>query len=492
MINLIKDSLPLKEYQSLIDKIPIGIGITDDDGNILISNKTLVETFGYPKELLHELGVRALYADIKDRELLREKLQKEHGVRDYELLLKTKDGNEFIALLNIDMEEINRKKIYYTAIQDITRQKNAEIQLKESEERYRTLYKNIPVPTYTWQKKDDDLVLIDYNDAGKVITHDKVRDVLGLNAKYVYADRMNVANDMLRCLNEQITFSKETPYFIKVIAEMKYFNIKYAFTPPDLVLVHTEDITEKKEAELRLKESEKRYREAYTRAEFYKDLFAHDISNLLQGILSSSQFIESLLKESEVLKKVKIPLKLIKEQIYRGSNLVKNIRKLSQIEEEKIILRKIEIIKILKELIEYFKNQYPNLSIKFNLEPNMDEIFIYGNELISDVFENIIINAINHNNNQNIEIDIKISTIKDNNSNKIQIEFTDNGIGIDENRKRIIFQRANKGKMKGMGLGLSLIKKIIEMYDGKIWVENRIQDDHSKGSKFLILIPEII
>ena len=41
-----------------------------------------------------------------------------------------------------------------------------------------------------------------------------------------------------------------------------------------------------------------------------------------------------------------------------------------------------------------------------------------------------------------------------------------------------------------MGLGLSLVRKILESYNGKIWVENRIEGDHTQGSNFKILIPE--
>ena len=43
-----------------------------------------------------------------------------------------------------------------------------------------------------------------------------------------------------------------------------------------------------------------------------------------------------------------------------------------------------------------------------------------------------------------------------------------------------------------MGLGLSLVKKIIQKYEGKVWVENIVKDDYSKGSNFIILIPEVI
>ena len=71
------------------------------------------------------------------------------------------------------------------------------------------------------------------------------------------------------------------------------------------------------------------------------------------------------------------------------------------------------------------------------------------------------------------------------------MEFIDNGIGISDKRKEIIFQEgieSEKGT-KGMGFGLSLVKKIIDKYNGKIWIEDRIKGDYTKGSNFVILIP---
>jgi signal transduction histidine kinase len=43
-----------------------------------------------------------------------------------------------------------------------------------------------------------------------------------------------------------------------------------------------------------------------------------------------------------------------------------------------------------------------------------------------------------------------------------------------------------------MGIGLSLVKKIIEEYTGKVWVENRIKGDHTKGSNFIVLLKQEI
>ena len=59
--------------------------------------------------------------------------------------------------------------------------------------------------------------------------------------------------------------------------------------------------------------------------------------------------------------------------------------------------------------------------------------------------------------------------------------------------KEKVFQRDFRevNDVHRMGLGLSLVKKIIEIYNGQIWIENKVQGDHSKGSNFIVLIPEV-
>jgi len=62
---------------------------------------------------------------------------------------------------------------------------------------------------------------------------------------------------------------------------------------------------------------------------------------------------------------------------------------------------------------------------------------------------------------------------------------------VPDDRKDIIFKKGNrelKGD-KGMGLGLSLVSKIINSFNGKIWVEDKIKGDYRKGSNFIIILP---
>ncbi len=252
-------------------------------------------------------------------------------------------------------------------------------------------------------------------------------------------------------------------------------------------------IISKLKAEEKLKESEEQYRKAYNRVDFYKNLFAHDINNILQNIKMSCEISLNLIKKNGSREKIEIFNLMAKEQVNRAEKLVSNIRKISQLEEEEIQLKKVDIINALKSSIDYINKGFKFKKILINLNTHSKHLFVNGNELLQDVFENIFINSINYNQNPNIIIEINVFKEKISNTNWIKLEFIDNGIGIqDELKKRIFEREANKHPgVKGMGLGLSLVKKVVENYKGKIWVEDKVKNDYSKGSKFILMIPEI-
>ena len=254
------------------------------------------------------------------------------------------------------------------------------------------------------------------------------------------------------------------------------------------------DITEKKSTEQMLTQSEKKYRDAYDRANFYKDLFTHDINNILQNILSAAEISFLNLDQPEKLHEIMESLNIIKDQVKRAANLVSNVRKLSQLEEKEIFVEKTEVNEKIGHAIEFTRNSFPEKKIEIKTENFNKKYYVNGNELLLDVFENVLINAVKHNNNMNAKIIIKFSSELKQGKRYLKMEFIDNGIGIPDERKKLIFRRQDEnGKtISGMGLGLSLVKKIVESYEGHVWVEDKVKRDRSKGSNFIIMIPEIV
>jgi PAS domain S-box-containing protein len=253
------------------------------------------------------------------------------------------------------------------------------------------------------------------------------------------------------------------------------------------------DITKRTLAEQKLRESENLYHMAYDRANFYKDLFAHDMNNILQAILSGLQLSEIIFDDPKKLEDLKNNLRIMKNQIIRGATLISNVRKLSQLEEIEMSLKKIEICNIFKNLISTLKNTHKTKNLNIQVPSIGKKLHVQADDFLVDVFENILINSIRHNRNPSVEITVRISRAQKNSVNYLKMEFQDNGKGIPNTRKETIFQRGytEKKSVHGTGLGLSLVKRIIKSYNGEIWVEDRIKGDHLKGSNFILLIPEV-
>ncbi|NVM35793.1 MAG: HAMP domain-containing histidine kinase [Candidatus Lokiarchaeota archaeon] len=233
------------------------------------------------------------------------------------------------------------------------------------------------------------------------------------------------------------------------------------------------------------------YQDAYYRTTCFKGLFIHDISNLFQIISNSIELCESLLKDEVKTGDIMDFFQMIVQQLNRGKKLIRSFRNLSELGENEMPLAPMEVFSTLKSSINSTHINFPKKDIDIKVISDYGNLYIMANELLSEVFQNIITNSIIYNKNKVVQIEVIISVFDIHYKNYVKIEFKDNGIGIDDARKEIIFQETHlkNRHSKGMGIGLSLVAKLIELYGGNIWVENRIKGDSSKGSNFIIIIP---
>jgi len=257
------------------------------------------------------------------------------------------------------------------------------------------------------------------------------------------------------------------------------------------IVTTMEDISEQIRTKTKLKKSERSYREAYDQINLYKDIFAHDINNILQNISTSMELLGIYLDNSQSYDNFEGIIKIIEKQVVRGANLSTNVNVLSNLDENMDILTSVGIIKYLKKSIKKIKNSIKynqNVEILFNEGDH--ELYIKGNKLIENLFDNILINSILHNNDDLITIHINTSQKTIGNKDFIIIAFIDNGIGFNENFKAEIFKKSQKyNRFEGIGLGFMLIKKIVEGFGGKMEIKNRIEHDHTQGTKILLKFP---
>ena len=391
----------------------------------------------------------------------------------------------------------NGKFADYGSVMDITERMEMHNKLRESQEMLQLVMDNIPQFIF-WKDKDSRYMGCNKNFAR--VAGVKVPEyIVGLQDKDLAWEKEEAE---FFHETDALVMESDTPEF-HIIEQQLQADGKHAWLDTNKIPLHDsegnvvgllgtyEDITERVISEQALKKSETKYREAYNNANFLKDIFSHDINNILQGIQTANELYTIAIEQSN-FKELKELTDVIKLQVIRGAKLVNTIQKLSDLEDYEQILEPIVIKDTLEQSIINVRNLFRNNDIDIKIRSLNNHDSVQANEFLIDIFENLLINSVMFNENQKIEIEIVFSKEIVDKKTFYRIEFRDNGTGIEEIRKSIIFQRAyNKDKtISGLGLGLSLVKKVLDTYNGKIWVEDKVKGDHSKGSNFILLIPE--
>lgn len=137
---------------------------------------------------------------------------------------------------------------------------SAQEKLLLSEERMRAQYRRIPLPTITWRKTGGDFELVDYNDAMIEMTGGKIAIILGKTASALLLERPALAEAFERCRREQtkvVLEKREKPLSLE---NERFLRYSLNCVPPDLVVLHVEDITERKQAETKLLSMQRKLR----------------------------------------------------------------------------------------------------------------------------------------------------------------------------------------------------------------------------------------
>jgi signal transduction histidine kinase len=86
---------------------------------------------------------------------------------------------------------------------------------------------------------------------------------------------------------------------------------------------------------------------------------------------------------------------------------------------------------------------------------------------------------------------VKVEPVNENDQKYYRCSVEDNGPGIMDELKSQLFNRFKRGATKahGKGLGLYLVRTLVEGYHGRVWVEDRVHGDYRKGARFVIMLP---
>jgi PAS domain S-box-containing protein len=127
----IEQELELSEekYRLLFDNSPIGIGLSTIKGKVFDNNEAMAKLTGYTAEDLNNAGVDSIYTDPNERQKILTLLRENGKLHDYEVKLRRKDNTEFFGSVSFDLLKLKGEEIIQTSLSDISRSKNAELEL---------------------------------------------------------------------------------------------------------------------------------------------------------------------------------------------------------------------------------------------------------------------------------------------------------------------------------------------------------------------------
>jgi PAS domain S-box-containing protein len=289
------------------------------------------------------------------------------------------------------------------------------------------------------------------------------------------------------------------------VRENKLFNIDYRIITPDgsvhyLNIVAdrikkdragnpvwmygiVQDITGRKQIENEL-------RDAQSQAELYVDLMGHDINNMNMVSLGFLEMAIDKLKSKEVLDTEDEQLLLkASENIKNSSILIDNVRKLKRERAGEYKLKAVDIVEVLSSVKEQYLH-VPNRDVTINLDIQC-ACNVIANDLLRDVFSNLVGNAVKHSCGP-LTVNIDSACLNEKGIKFCKVAVEDNGPGIPDSLKALIFDRSHREKkLRGKGLGLYIVNTLVGDFRGRVWVEDRVPGDCTKGARFVVMLPAV-
>jgi len=217
-------------------------------------------------------------------------------------------------------------------------------------------------------------------------------------------------------------------------------------------------------------------KEANEREEFLHSLLRHDIKNKAQAVQSFLQLLEEgkLSKDSKEL--VEEALKANKESV----NLIQKVKLLLKAQEEE--KKPVEIVSTIKNSVKSNEKLARIEGIELSVQCPSSNCKVQGGSLLDEVFHNIIENSIYHSEGS------KINITGDVNENEVVCSIEDDGKGIPDDKKETIFEKGfTTDEERGTGLGLFLVKMLLESYGGEI----EVKDSDMGGARFDVRLNKI-
>jgi PAS domain S-box-containing protein len=477
-----------KKYKDLFDNIPVGFYRTSLEGQFLDVNPALVEMLNFPsKETLLATPVVNLFLEPHLREPWREKLEREHTIRSFELQLRRYDGTIIWMEENAKaiFDERGNVVCFEGSLKDITERKFAEGRIHEQAELLNKTNDAIYVRDLS------NRILFWYKGAEQTYGWTR-EEVIGNNANELLfpPEQRRFANDAFRTVVENGETSGEFLQLRKdgtpLIVEYRWALVKNELGNPTSILVINTEITERKKLEEQLRQAQK-----MESIGILAGGIAHDFNNLLGIILGYASLLERRRNDPE---KFSANIEAINKAVDRGAKLVKQM--LTFARKSDVKYESVNLNTLVEELIKMFEQTFPKM-IQYTTEfdSTLPSVNADANQLHQALL-NIGMNAKDAMHNGGV-LHFKTFVISGSAVRKqypeareeryVGVTISDTGAGMDSQTLSRIFEPffTTKEKGKGTGLGLSVVYGITRNHNGFLDVQSEV----GKGTVFSLYLP---
>ena len=463
-------------YKMVVENLHEGLGIIDNDERIVYANPAFCKMLGYTDQQILNMNISDVvqHEEFKLRSQSAEKIRK--GI--HETWVTTSNGAKKRILLSTapGFSEKGDYKGSAALLLDITGRIINEKTLKENEERYRATVEQSAENIYIYDVKK-----------GKVVESNKaLQDLLGYTAKELEGMK---ASDFVAHTSKNI--GKRIDEVIEkghlIIGERSYIKKDGTYVDVEVSASHltqgnrsmlcvvSRDITERKLYQAQLIEEK-------NRAEFYLDLLAHDMGNLLHGIDNGLEAFEMVRGNPSKERNI---LNLLRSLTGRSIKLTGDVITFSRSENVEVDLKEIDLGPMASSAIKAAERSFPEVSVSLSLDMGALHT-VYADEFLEKVFFNLFHNSIKAQHKDKAIIGLRTSKVK----NGTLIEIWDHGGGISEDMKPMLFDRLENVELKRhSGMGMAIVHITISRYNGTIDVEDLVQDGVVIGSLFKIILP---
>jgi len=216
------------------------------------------------------------------------------------------------------------------------------------------------------------------------------------------------------------------------------------------------------------------------------DVLAHDINNHIHGATGYLELMEHVLKDDPTVKRF---LGNTMSEMRSISYLVENLRLLITAPGEPFIGEPVDVYSQLVHARESVAHRFEEKELDLQTMLKHGEIVVKGDRFLQDALVQILSNSMRYDNATDVKV--WISAVKE--GPFAVITIGDQGRGIPDDQKEAMMTRfwrsIQNEEVHGKGMGLSVVKMVVERYNGDVKLDNRVEGDHTLGTKVVLKLP---